>query len=175
MFSKQSLFLAFHRFHKIHGHRGTVRPTAGRFVRMGALEISDAMEGVSEEGRVDSGARSHTSFAPSQFKNTCRSSSLALHVLQPKGRIPMFSRLALTGIALRTTFHKKSFSFGAVLTFQMLLVQLNPTSGGARSSMFKPAPYPVFVVYTPDLSRSEASVSGAGAQLVIRRRITHSY
>lgn len=60
LFSKQSLFLAFHRFHRIHGHRGTYSPTGGRTFSIIPFEIRETMEGSRLEGRDTSGAKSQT-------------------------------------------------------------------------------------------------------------------
>ena len=110
LFSKQSLFLPFHSCHRIQGHKGMVRPTGGRITKDWAEAINIAIEGAAELGLLSNGASSHTCSATLKCKNTCKSSSTQLQLLQGKAGMPRVARFELTGIALRTIFHRKSFN-----------------------------------------------------------------
>ena len=70
LFSKHRLFLAFHKFHRIHGHKGIVSPTGGRLINDGASDIREAIDVMEVVGIVTKGARLQTCSAMLQLRKT---------------------------------------------------------------------------------------------------------
>lgn len=81
MLSKQSLFLAFHKFHNIQGQRGLENPTRGKTTSKEAPEIKLVIVGLVAHGLAERGASSQTCEAIGQLWKTCRLSSTPLHLL----------------------------------------------------------------------------------------------
>lgn len=131
--SKTSRFLAYHRFHRIHGRTGEVIPLGGRHVRWGGLiRAWTGVVRLLQSGATWRGAKPHTCWAKGHEKNRCKAVSGALQCEHcPPHAIPLFWRFTPRGSAPQLSFHKNSFNFSDVFTVHICCFQLNPTGVGA--------------------------------------------